>query len=87
MCPNEDKYVQDKAAEAVPVSPAGAPVVACKLDQACVQVDCEQLAEAMAGVIDESPEAPDYLLHYCGVDYLKPAGTEVKETEGGKVRR
>ncbi len=78
MFPNEDKRVPGKSAEAVPVSPAGAPVVACKLDEACVEVDCAQLAEDMAGVIDESPEAPDYLLHYCGVDYLKRVDTGAK---------
>lgn len=71
MCPNEDKPVKDHPAEAVPVSPVGAPVVACKLDEACVQVDCEQLAEDLAGVMDESPDAPEYLMHYCGVDSLK----------------
>lgn len=81
MCPNEDKRVKDKPAEPMPVSSAGAPVVACKLDEACVQVDCEQLAEDLAGVMDESPEAPEYLMHYCGVDALEP---EEQKDKAGK---
>ncbi|TCS69216.1 hypothetical protein EDC61_1218 [Sulfuritortus calidifontis] len=64
----------------MPVSPSGGPVVACELDKACVQVDCEQLADEVADVLDESPDAPDYLLHYCGVDYLKQtSGTDRKK--------
>lgn len=86
MCPNEDKREHETAAEAVPVSPAGAPVVACKLDEACVQVDCEQLAEDMAGVMDESPEAPELLMHYCGVDYLKQSSEVENKAEDGKAK-
>ena len=79
MKPNPNKPSTEPVSN-VPVSPSGGPVVACELDQACVQVDCEQLAEAVADVLDESPEAPDYLMHYCGVDYLKqPGGTDRKK--------
>lgn len=74
MHSNEERQVPLDSAQEAPVSPAGGPVIACKLDEACVQVDCEQLAEAMADVMDESPDAPDYMLHYCGVDYLKQPG-------------
>lgn len=79
MCPNEKKQIPADSAQEAPVSPAGGPVVSCKLDEACVQVDCEQLAEDMAEVMDESPEAPDILLHYCGVDYLKQPDEAAKK--------
>lgn len=81
MCPDEDKRVKDQPAEAVPVSPAGAPVVACKLDEACVQVDCEQLVEDLAEVMDASPDAPEYLMHYCGVDSLKQEEEQKDKTK------
>ena len=71
MCANEVKEMHVEPTQPLPVSPAGGPVVACKLDEACVQVDCGELADAMAEVMDESRDAPEYLLHYCGVDYLK----------------
>lgn len=70
MSANEPK-ISSNTVESVPVSPSGGPVVACELDKACVQVDCEELAKEVEGVMDESPDAPDYLLHYCGVDYLE----------------
>lgn len=78
MSPNAKK-VPDEPLPAAPVSPSGGPVVSCDLDKACVQVDCEQLAEDMADVLDESPDAPDYLLHYCGVDYLKQSEKDQKK--------
>lgn len=69
-------------------NPAGGKVVSCNLDEACVQVDCEQLAEEIESVLDESPEAPDYVMHYCGVEYLKQtpekqASTQADTQSGG----
>lgn len=49
-----------------PVTQAGGRVIACQLDDACVQVDCDELA----GISGASPDVPEYVLHYCGVDYL-----------------
>lgn len=49
-----------------PLTQAGGRVIACQLDDACVQVDCDELA----GVSDTSPDASEYVRHYCGVDYL-----------------
>ncbi len=53
-----------------PLTPTGAPVLSCDLDDHCVHVDCEtdlpELPDSLAG----NAEAPDYVAHYCGLDYL-----------------
>ncbi|GEM_PF-5584492 len=64
-------------------NPAGGKVVSCDLDEACVQVDCDRLAEEIEAVLDESPEAPDYVMHYCGVDYLKKAADQAAPAQAG----
>jgi len=56
-----------------PVNPAGGKVVACNLDEACVQIDCEPITDEIAMVLADSREGPDYVMHYCGIDYLQKA--------------
>lgn len=53
-----------------PVTPTGAPVLSCDLDDHCVQVDCEADLPELPDSLADNPEAPDYVAHYCGLDYL-----------------
>jgi hypothetical protein len=53
------------------VNPSGARVVACNLDEACVQIDCEPISEEIAMVLENSREGHDYVMHYCGIDFLQ----------------
>ncbi len=53
-----------------PTNPAGAPVLSCELDDHCVHVDCESDLPTLPESLVSNPEAPDYVAHYCGLDYL-----------------
>jgi hypothetical protein len=53
-----------------PITPAGGKVLACKLDEACPILDCDDELEDYAQVLMEAPEGADLLAHYCGLDYL-----------------
>lgn len=51
-------------------NPAGAPINACKSEEACEIVSCELcLAEIPASAV-ESFEGTDYVHHFCGLDCL-----------------
>lgn len=65
-----------------PLTPTGAPVLSCDLDDHCVHVDCETDLPELPDSLADNPEAPDYVAHYCGLDYLaKRSGTkQVEET-------
>jgi hypothetical protein len=65
-----------------PINPSGAPVLSCNLDDHCVQVDCETDLPVLPDSLTDNPEAPDYVAHYCGLDYLaKHAKTDQSEDE------
>lgn len=53
-----------------PLTPTGAPVLSCDLDDHCVQVDCETEMPEIPDSLADNAEAPDYVAHYCGLDYL-----------------
>lgn len=53
-----------------PINPSGAPVLSCNLDDHCVQVDCETDLPELPDSLADNAEAPDYVAHYCGLDYL-----------------
>lgn len=53
-----------------PINPSGAPVLSCDLDDHCVQVDCETDLPELPDSLADNAEAPDYVAHYCGLDYL-----------------
>ncbi len=53
-----------------PITPTGAPVLSCDLDDHCVQVDCETELPELPDSLADNAEAPDYVAHYCGLDYL-----------------
>jgi hypothetical protein len=69
-----------------PVNPSGAPVLSCNLDDHCVQVDCETDLPDLPDSLADNAEAPDYVAHYCGLDYLAKhakdgqTGDEAEET-------
>lgn len=62
-------------------TPAGALVLSCELDQNCVQLDCETLLPDLPESLTNSPELPDYLAHYCGLDYLAKHGHQEGKAE------
>jgi hypothetical protein len=57
-----------------PINQAGGKVVACSLDDACVQLDCEPYSQEIEQVLESSREGHDYVMHYCGIDFLQSAG-------------
>lgn len=70
-----------------PLTPAGAPVLSCDLDDHCVHVDCEIDLPELPDSLADNPEAPDYVAHYCGLDYLakrsgKQQAEEMPEDDG-----
>lgn len=54
----------------IPITPSGAPVLSCNLDDHCVRVDCETDLPELPDSLADNAEAPDYVAHYCGLDYL-----------------
>lgn len=52
------------------LTPTGAPVLSCDLDDHCVKVDCSSLLPELLESLADNPEAPDYVAHFCGLDYL-----------------
>ena len=48
-------------------NPAGGDVLACDLDDNCMDVDCETCLEEIPASLSEHSEAPDYMTHYCGL--------------------
>ncbi|HEX8979766.1 MAG TPA: hypothetical protein VF811_08675 [Parasulfuritortus sp.] len=57
-----------------PINQTGGKVVACDLDDACVQLDCEPFSQEIEQVLVSSREGHDYVMHYCGIDFLQKAG-------------
>lgn len=65
-----------------PLTPTGAPVLSCDLDDHCVRVDCETELPELPDSLANNPEAPDYVAHYCGLDYLakRPGAQQAEDT-------
>jgi hypothetical protein len=54
----------------LPLNAAGEPVLACDMDDLCVEVDCEDMMDEIQSTLSDNLEAPDYVAHYCGLGYL-----------------
>ena len=54
-----------------PVTPAGAPVTSCDLDQACTRLDCDEVVKEFGEALAENPEGTEFLAHYCGLGYVE----------------
>ncbi|MCS6786735.1 MAG: hypothetical protein NZ524_06865 [Thiobacillaceae bacterium] len=70
-----------------PVNPTGAPVLSCDLDDHCVHVDCEADLPELPESLVHNPQVPDYVAHYCGLDYLankRPADAQAGEAPEDK---
>ncbi len=67
------------------LTPSGAPVLSCELDDHCVHVDCSALLPELPKSLADNPEVPDYVAHFCGLDYLaKRSAAAVTEAEPEK---
>jgi hypothetical protein len=53
-----------------PVTPAGAPVTTCDLDENCADLDCDAVMDEFGGTLLETSVGQDFLAHYCGLDYM-----------------
>ncbi len=63
-----------------PVTPAGAPVTSCDLDETCADLDCDAILDEFGESLSESSDGQDFLAHYCGLDYVdKLQGPEDSE--------
>lgn len=64
------------------LTPSGAPVLSCDLDDHCVHVDCSALLPELPESLADNPEVPDYVAHFCGLDYLvRRSKPEMTQTE------
>lgn len=52
------------------LNPGGAPINACKSDEACEIVSCDLCLAEIPGSVAESYEGPDYVHHFCGLECL-----------------
>ncbi|MEW5770240.1 MAG: hypothetical protein AB1831_07725 [Pseudomonadota bacterium] len=56
--------------EHAPLTPAGAPLTSCDLDEACTPLDCEVVV-AQFGQALQGHDGKDFVAHYCGLDCLQ----------------
>ena len=54
-----------------PVTPAGAPLTSCDLDDTCADLDCDAVMDEFGDTLLETSEGQDFLAHYCGLDYME----------------
>jgi len=54
-----------------PVTPSGAPVTSCDLDENCADLDCDAILSEFGETLMESPDGKDFLAHYCGLEYME----------------
>lgn len=52
------------------LSQSGGTVSACKDDEACEVVSCEICLREIPESVIHSPEGPDYVHHFCGLECL-----------------
>ncbi|MCU0841720.1 MAG: hypothetical protein MUC79_08390 [Thiobacillaceae bacterium] len=64
-----------------PINPSGGPVLACDLDDFCEVLDCDSLLPDPPPSLVDNPEVPDYVAHYCGLDYLYRHRLQEDESE------
>jgi|GEM_PF-1744168 len=53
----------------ISVTPGGAPLLACDLDESCSHLDCVAVVNEFGKALNESSEGRDFLAHYCGLQY------------------
>jgi hypothetical protein len=63
-----------------PLTPGGATLVSCDLDEACTEVDCDAVIDEFGMVLLENSYGTEYVAHYCGLDYVEKLQGE-EETE------
>jgi hypothetical protein len=64
-----------------PLTPAGAPVTSCDLDEACLALDCNEVMDEFGDMLLESNDGQEFLAYYCGLDYVEKLP---EEPESGK---
>lgn len=55
----------------IPHTTAGAELLSCNLDAACLDLDCATLLEDFGEALAENPAGVDFIAHYCGLDYVE----------------
>lgn len=53
-----------------PTTPAGGKLLTCDLEDTCTVLDCEEVMEQYADALLESHEGTEFVVHYCGLEYL-----------------
>lgn len=54
-----------------PLTSAGGPVTSCDLDEACMKLPCSEVMDEFGDILLESSDGRDFLIHYCGFDYME----------------
>lgn len=60
-------------------NPTGAPINACKSEEACEIVSCELCLTEIPESVAQSYEGPDYVHHFCGLECLGKWQAKAKE--------
>lgn len=55
----------------IPLTPAGAPLTSCDLDEACADLDCDAVMVEFGDALLESDDGQAFLAHYCGLEYVE----------------
>lgn len=51
------------------LTPQGAPILSCDLDESCVDIDCTQVFEELGDTLSATPEGAAMMAHLCGVEF------------------
>jgi hypothetical protein len=54
-----------------PVTPGGAAVTSCDLDDTCAELDCDDVLDELGKASLDNADGMDFLAHYCGLEYVK----------------
>ena len=54
-----------------PVTPGGATVTSCNLDDACADLDCDAVLDEFGKALQGNSAGKDFLAHYCGLEYVE----------------
>lgn len=54
-----------------PVTPGGAAVTSCNLDEACADLDCDAVLDEFGKALRNNDGGKDFLAHYCGLEYVE----------------
>lgn len=64
-----------------PITPAGAPVTSCDLDENCADLDCDAVMDEFGETLLKTSTGQEFIVHYCGLDYMDKL-QDTGESEG-----